>query len=237
MRDSLPWLLLLFFVVALLCLADQGEALSKKSRRRKSGVSSKESSYRHIESKIKNLERKFKKLSRKSCQDGAKGKDGDCNNICSQGYQLKFEGGESKTGRAACCKPDQVVTPTGACRPKDEAKIPSLCYRLRARLLNRPEGGQFDFFLRGFEGEIDGNIFRCNNDGCCSGPDSVAKVRSSFRKCGLSVTTNPNAAFLRELGVIGESCTLYNIREGSDSPRFNFDIANAKPYYGGIFVN
>merc|ERR1719167_1570394 len=135
MRDSLPLLLLLFFVVALLCLADQGDALSRKSRRRKSGVSSKESSHRHIESKIKNLERKFKTLSRKSCKDGVKGQDGDCNNICSQGYQLKFEGNESKTGRAACCKPDQVVTPTGSCRPKDENKIPSVCYRLRGGLV------------------------------------------------------------------------------------------------------
>merc|ERR1719378_1269195 len=162
MRDSLPWLLLLFFVVALLCLADQGEALSRKSRRRKSGVSSKESSHRHIESKIKNLERKFKALSRKSCRDGVKGQDGDCNNICSEGYQLKFEGNETNTGRAACCKKGEVVTPTGACRPRDEDKIPSLCYRLRARLLSatRRDDLRSQMYLRGFEGKIDGNMYR-----------------------------------------------------------------------------
>merc|ERR1719378_1676152 len=164
MRDYLPWLLLLFFVVALLCLADQGEALSKKSRRRKSGVSSKESSHRHIESKIKKLERKFKALSRKSCRDGVKGQDGDCNNICSEGYQLKFEGNETNTGRAACCKKGEVVTPTGACRPRDEDKIPSLCYRLRARIVR--DLSKSVMYLRGFEGEIDGTIYRCNDDGC-----------------------------------------------------------------------
>merc|ERR1719378_1844216 len=151
MRDSLLFSLL-FLAASLLCLADEGEALRRKSRRRKSGVSSKSPSYRHIETQIKNLERKFKTLSRKSCKDGAKGQDGDCNNICSEGYQLKFEGNETNTGRAACCKKGEVVTPTGACRPEKEDKIPSVCYRLRARIVTRPNSGLSSMFLRGFEG-------------------------------------------------------------------------------------
>merc|ERR1711962_365553 len=125
-------LLAIFLIaVTLLCLADEGEALRKKSRRRRKSVSNKSSSNRHIESQIKHLERKFKSLSSKSCQDGAKGKDGDCNNICSEGFQLTFEDAESNTGRAACCKPGEVVTPTGSCRP-DGSKgkfVPPVCYQ------------------------------------------------------------------------------------------------------------
>jgi len=191
-------------------------------------VSSKESSYRHLESKIKNLERKFKALSRKSCRDGVKGQDGDCNNICSQGYQLTFEDKDNNTGRVACCKPDQVVTPRGACRPKDEDKVPSVCYRLRARLvragINLGEASLM--FLRGFEGEIDGNIFRCNNDGCCSGNLTIEFadiIRESFKKCGLSLSRP----------FVFESCLRYAVDGGSDSlTKFNFDIGNVKPYYG-----
>merc|ERR1712137_526674 len=136
MRDSL--LVIFVIAVALLCLADEGEARRRKSRRRRKSVSSKSSGHRHIESQIKHLERKFKSLSSKSCKDGAKGKDGDCNNICSEGFQLTFENAESNTGRAACCKSGEVVTPTGSCRPNSddpEGKfVPPLCYQLKARL-------------------------------------------------------------------------------------------------------
>ena len=167
------------------------------------------------------LERKFKALSRKSCRDGVKGQDGDCNNICSEGYQLKFEGNETNTGRAACCKKGEVVTPTGACRPEKEDKIPSVCYRLRARIIRRGRSGRFFMFLRGFEGEINGFMYRCNNDGCCTGSASPNIVRESFKKCGLSIS----------LGA--DSCLQYIVDGGSDGSKFNFDIGNVKPYYGG----
>merc|ERR1719378_832985 len=185
-------LLSIFLIaVTLLCLADEGEALRKKSRRRRKSVSSKSSGHRHIESQIKHLERKFKSLSSKGCKDGAKGKDGDCNNICSEGFQLTFEDKESNTGRAACCKPGEVVTPTGSCRP-DGSKgkfVPPVCYQLKARLRTRTAGGVFAgsfMYLRGFEGEINGNTYRCNDDGCCTSTvaDS-ALVKGDFLMCGV----------------------------------------------------
>merc|ERR1711962_326177 len=189
MRDFL--LLILVIAVALLCWADEGEA-RRKSRRRRKSVSSKSSGNRHIESQIKHLERKFKSLSSKSCKDGAKGKDGDCNNICSEGFQLTFENAESNTGWAACCKSGEVVTPTGSCRPDgSEGKfVPPVCYQLKARL-RRVDNGDSEtslVYLRGFEGEINGNTYRCDNDGCCfTDAETFDNVPEDFTLCGLTV--------------------------------------------------
>merc|ERR1712240_489039 len=188
-KMRVPLLSIFLVAVVLLCLADEGEALRKKRHRRKSksskSSSSKSSGHRHIESKIHKLEKKFKKLTHKSCKDGAQGKDGDCNNICSEGFQLTFEGGESKTGRAACCKPNHVVTPTGSCRPNDDPNdangkfVPPVCYQLKARLTTVNEGGRVIWSaitLRGFEGVINDNTYRCDNDGCCSVDESGVRV-------------------------------------------------------------
>merc|ERR1711962_1786709 len=190
MRDFL--LLILVIAVALLCLADEGEARRRKSRRRRKSVSSKSSGHRHIESQIKHLEQKYKSLSSKSCKDGAKGKDGDCSNICSEGFQLTFENAESNTGRAACCKSGEVVTPTGSCRPDgSEGKfVPPVCYQLKARL-RRVDNGDSEtsvVYLRGFEGEINGNTYRCDNDGCCSFNVllTAKRVENDFSICGLT---------------------------------------------------
>merc|ERR1719378_1503937 len=193
-------LLSIFLIaVTLLCLADEGEALRKKSRRRRKSVSSKSSGHRHIESQIKHLEQKFKSLSSKGCKDGAKGKDGDCNNICSEGFQLTFEGKESNTGRAACCKPGEVVTPTGSCRP-DGSKgkfVPPVCYQLKARLRRVIIAGTETsvVYLRGFEGSFGDRTYRCDNDGCCSfsgfDPNKVIPIaetiQNDFSTCGVAV--------------------------------------------------
>merc|ERR1719309_545160 len=217
--------------VVLLCLADEGEALRKKSRRRKKSVSSKSSGHRHIESQIKHLERKFKSLSSKGCQDGAKGKDGDCNNICSEGFQLTFEDAESNTGRAACCKPGEVVTPTGSCRP-DGSKgkfVPPVCYQLKARLRRVIQGDTETsvVYLRGFEGSIDGNTYRCDNDGCCfTDAETFDNVPEDFALCGLTVGPLPPVAE-------GVNCLLSIRLTGTNK----FDIAVFSAFYGGIFDN
>merc|ERR1711962_59620 len=230
-------LLAIFLIaVVLLCLADEGEALRKKSRRRRKSVSSKSSGHRHIESQIKHLERKFKSLSSKGCQDGVKGKDGDCNNLCSEGYQLTFEDAESNTGRAACCKPGEVVTPTGSCRP-DGSKgkfVPPVCYQLKARLrrvINTdPETSVV--YLRGFEGSIGGRTYRCDNDGCCSfsgidlSSDSVIgeTIQNDFSRCGVTVDI-----FGRYRDVeLNELCYIFELL-GTN----NFDIAGYAAFYGG----
>merc|ERR1712180_60634 len=242
-------LLAIFLIaVTLLCLADEGEALRKKSRRRKKSVSSKSSGHRHIVSQIKHLERKFKSLSSKGCQDGAKGKDGDCNNICSEGFQLTFEDAESNTGRAACCKPGEVVTPTGSCRP-DGSKgkfVPPVCYQLKARLRRlintdptEPEASVV--YLRGFEGSIGGRTYRCDNDGCCSvsGIDdellvlltvqNAETIQNDFSMCGLTVFPF-QPIVLPDLG-LNDSCYIFELI-GTN----NFDIAGYAAFYGGTLI-
>merc|ERR1711962_543894 len=229
MRDFL--LLILVIAVALLCLADEGEARRRKSRRRRKSVSSKSSGHRHIESQIKHLERKFKSLSSKSCKDGAKGKDGDCNNICSEGYQLTFENAESNTGRAACCKSGEVVTPTGSCRPDDpEGKfVPPVCYQLKARL-RRVDNGDSEtslVYLRGFEGEINGNTYRCDNDGCCftDAESPSYDVPDDFALCGLTVGLVTVLDFSED-----RNCPLVIGLTGTNK----FDIAVFSAFYGGL---
>jgi len=204
-------------------------------------VSSKSSGHRHVESQIKNLERKFKSLSSKSCKDGAKGKDGDCNNICSEGFQLTFENAESNTGRAACCKSGEVVTPTGSCRP-DGSKgkfVPPVCYQLKARLRTERGGGGSVMYLRGFEGEINGNTYRCANDGCCSVVLSsgeridrnrlsfvhAATIRTDFAECGLSRLILPRFSDL------SSKCIIFRVND-----KFNFDFANYAAFYGGELI-
>merc|ERR1711962_678495 len=236
-------LLAIFLIaVTLLCLADEGEALRKKSRRRRKSVSSKSLGHRHIESQIKHLERKFKSLSSKGCQDGAKGKDGDCNSICSEGFQLTFEDAESNTGRAACCKPGEVVTPTGSCRP-DGSKgkfVPPVCYQLKARLrrvinTDPTEPETSVVYLRGFEGSIGGRTYRCDNDGCCSfsGIDlsSVSSIgdtiQNDFSRCGVTVL-NFQVRFRYVDMELNELCYIFELLGTS-----NFDIAGYAAFYGG----
>merc|ERR1711962_1452621 len=228
-------LLAIFLIaVVLLCLADEGEALRKKSRRRRKSVSSKSSGHRHIESQIKHLERKFKSLSSKGCQDGAKGKDGDCNNICSEGFQLTFEDAESNTGQAACCKPGEVVTPTGSCRP-DGSKgkfVPPVCYQLKARLRRVIQGDSETsvVYLRGFEGSIGGRTYRCDNDGCCSFNVllTAERVENDFSICGLTVIPfHPIVG--PDLG-LNDSCFVFLL--GSS----NFDIAGYAAFSGGTII-
>merc|ERR1712240_141965 len=241
-KMRVPLLSIFLVAVALFCLADEGEALRRKRHRRKSksskSSSSKSSGHRHIESKIHKLEKKFKKLTHKSCKDGAQGKDGDCNNICSEGFQLTFEGGESKTGRAACCKPDHVVTPTGSCRPNDDTEggkfVPPVCYQLKGRLRSLTSTGVFTgsiMYLRGFQGEIEGNTYRCDNKGCCSSSNDFSTVEDDFAICGLDVTSTTLDAegYGQSQSQLPDlECDIIKVNS------INFDMGKTEAFYGGV---
>ena len=120
------------------------------------------------------LEEKYNSLSGRSCEDGEMGKDGDCANICSKDHFLTYENKATRSGRVACCRDGEKVSPSGGCQ-KDE--IPDFCSRLKGRLVDVPnppsvngvqlQAGQY-IFLRGFEAEVNGNMVRCDNDCCCS---------------------------------------------------------------------
>ena len=168
-----------------------------------------------------------------SCQDGKRGPDGDCTKVCSEGYNLVFENNSANTGRAACCKPEEIVAPNGACKKPGAAGRPDLCYRLKGRLVrNVFPGGETSFiFLRGFEGDIEGIPFRCDNNGCCSNSD---KVVESFAKCGLTLNVlepGTDRKTITQLN-LSASCSIYFLADGA---KVNFDMANPTPYYGGFF--
>jgi len=211
--------LFLLFIL-LLCYADEGEARRSKDRsRRKRAVSG--SSNTKIDSKIKSLEKRFQRLSRKrTCKDGLKGKDGDCQTICSTDHQLTFEKPGAKegtgSGRVACCKAGEVVTATGACRNPD--RVPALCYQLRGRLVRLASGKSF-LYLRGFEGTIDDFYYKCDNNGCCSFPQDLLQ---SFEKCGISLDLFRFSS--------SSECFRYGIAD-----KLNFDIANPAPFFGDSF--
>merc|ERR1719204_412669 len=132
-----------------------------------------------LESKINQLEDEFNSLSGRTCEDGKKGKDGDCANICSKDHFLTYENTTARSGRMACCRKGEVVAPSGACQKSGDQDV---CYRLKARMLNvrnppairQFKAGQY-IFLRGFEGDFNGNMVRCDNNCCCSntGVDSI----------------------------------------------------------------
>merc|ERR1711973_1076125 len=110
-----------------------------------------------LESEINQLEEKYNSLSGRSCEDGEMGKDGDCANICSKDRFLTYENKVTRSGRVACCRDGEKVSPSGGCQ---KVKIPDFCSRLKGRLVDVPnppivvggplQAGQF-FFLRGFE--------------------------------------------------------------------------------------
>merc|ERR1712168_274367 len=160
------------------------------------GVGAVDSNLLRLERKIEGLEQEFDALSQRSCKDGQKGEDADCGNICSKDHYLTFQNNATKTGRAACCRVGEAVAPSGACRKLSK---PEFCSRLKGRLIKyRIDGKEHELFLRGFEGEIEGTILKCDNDCCCtnsegvfdssarSGSDETAIIQA-FVKCGLSV--------------------------------------------------
>jgi len=90
-------------VISLLYTDDDGGVRSKSRRGgRSEAVDSVSSS--QLESKINQLEEKFDSLSGRFCEDGEKGKDGDCENICSKDHFLTYENNATRSGRVACCR-------------------------------------------------------------------------------------------------------------------------------------
>merc|ERR1712168_1683175 len=126
------------------------------------GVGGVNSNLLRLERKIEGLEQEFDTLSQRSCKDGQKGKDADCGNICSKDHYLTFQNNATKTGRAACCRVGEAVAPSGAWRKLSK---PEFCSRLKGRLVNGRlvDGKRHELFLRGFEGEIEGTILKCDN--------------------------------------------------------------------------
>merc|ERR1712168_350506 len=208
------------------------------------GVGGVNSNLLRLERKIEGLEQEFDTLSQRSCKDGQKGKDADCGNICSKDHYLTFQNNATKTGRAACCRVGEAVAPSGACRKLSK---PEFCSRLKGRLVKyRLDGKRHDLFLRGFEGEIEGTILKCDNDCCCTNSKGVfdysAGLRSDVRaiiealeKCGLSVAPSFDI-YPPRLG-LGENCIVYRVRGSVDTDgfknKFNFVMANPSPYYKG----
>ena len=127
--------------------------------------------------------------------------------------------------------------------------MPDVCYRLKGRLVKfRPDGQTHEMILRAFEGKIGDNIFKCDNDGCCSNSkgvfdssagnasgDSMAIIEA-FKKCGLSLAPSYEV-YGSALG-LRSSCIVDTIY-GPDTAgflgkgKFNFDLVNPSSYYKG----
>ena len=164
------------------------------------------------------------------------GKDGDCANICSKDRFLTYENKVTRSGRVACCRDGEKVSPSGGCQ-KDQ--IPDYCSRLKGRLLNVPNppivggvplpAGQY-IFLRGFEAEVNGNMVRCDNDCCCS----VSGDDFNGIPCGLE--SSYSVGVWNGILKIRDSCTVFRVDGGLNSQKFtlkfNFTLANLDPYYG-----
>merc|ERR1712168_552928 len=207
------------------------------------GVGAVDSNLLRLERKIEGLEQEFDALSQRSCKDGQKGKDADCGNICSKDHYLTFQNNATKTGRAACCRVGEAVAPSGACRKLSK---PEFCSRLKGRLVKyRIDGRRHELFLRGFEGENEGTILKCDNDCCCTNSKGVfdssrgddrTGIIEALEKCGLYVEISVSL-FPPRLG-LGENCIVYRVI-GSDTDgfknigKFNFVVANPSPYYKG----
>ena len=126
--------------------------------------------------------------------------------------------------------------------------MPDLCYRLKGRLIK--DLGHV-MFLRAFEGEIGNNIFKCDNDCCCSNSKGVFELPApfderddkrtiieAFIECGLSL--EPSYTFWPQRLGLSSSCVVYRIAVDGPDPigrkiqKFNFDLANPYPYYGTL---
>merc|ERR1712168_1325529 len=209
------------------------------------GVGAVDSNLLRLERKIEGLEQEFDTLSQRSCKDGQKGKDGNCGNICSKDHYSTFQNNATKTGRAACCRVGEAVAASGACRKLSEPEFRS---RLKGRLVKlRLDGKRHELFLRGFEGEIEGTILKCDNDCCCTNSKGVfdsssarsgddrTRIFEALKKCGLyvfiSITIYPP-----RLG-LGKNCLVYRVKGSVDTAgfknKFNFVMANPSPYYKG----
>ena len=163
----------------------------------------------------------------RTCKDGIDGKDGDCGYICSKDHFLTYENTTARSGRMACCRAGEKVAPSGACQKEG---VPDFCYRLKARLVNTKFNGQRQrLFLRGSKGEIDGSMFRCDNNCCCTGDllDSGIVFRKSLL-CGIRVGIS-KGRWDRDLG-LRDPCIVLAI--GIDGDKVNFNLANPVPYYG-----
>merc|ERR1712168_1313054 len=208
------------------------------------GVGAVDSNLLRLERKIEGLEQEFDALSQRSCKDGQKGKDADCGNICSKDHYLTFQNNATKTGRAACCRVGEAVAASGACRKLSE---PEFCSRLKGRLVKlRLDGKRHEMFLRGFEGEIEGTILKCDNDCCCTNSQGVfdsssarsgddrTRISEALKKCGLYVALS-FFLYPPRLG-LGENCIVYRVigsadTDGFTNDKFNFVMANPSPYY------
>ena len=122
--------------------------------------------------------------------------------------------------------------------------MPDLCYRLKGRLIkvSDADGAGHEMFLRAFEGKIGNNIFKCDNDCCCSNSkgvfelparsdfsDDADAIIEAFTECGLALRPS-YTLYPPKLG-LRSSCIAYRI-VGSDKIRkLNFDFTNPSPYY------
>ena len=90
----------------------EGAVRSKSRRSEGSEAVDSEQVLSQLESKINQLEEKFDSLSGRFCEDGEKGKDGDCENICSKDHFLTYENNATRSGRVACCRKGEMVVPS-----------------------------------------------------------------------------------------------------------------------------
>merc|ERR1719204_2567907 len=178
-----------------------------------------------LESKINQLEDKFNSLSGRTCKDGKKGQDGDCGYICSKDHFLTYENTTARSGRMACCRDGEKVSPSGVCQ---NSEFPDFCYKLKGRLVNvRNSPGPFPLptgqliFLRGFEAEFNGNTVRCDNNCCCS----LEVFFQSF--CGLEVS--PNTGIWNSILGLKNSCITLRVVGGLNSQKVHFTLANPGP--------
>merc|ERR1712168_1738104 len=129
-----------------------------------------------------------------------------------------------------------------------DADCGNFCSKLKGRLVKkRLDGKEHELFLRGFEGEIEGTILKCDNDCCCTNSKGVfdsssarsgddrTRISEALKKCGLyvfiSITIYPP-----RLG-LGKNCLVYRVKGSVDTAgfknKFNFVMANPSPYYKG----